>query len=37
MLATAYSRAGHKQEAAKEFAIHRRMVQKNPPGQDSSQ
>lgn len=37
MLATAYSRAGHKQEAAKEFAIHRRMVQKSPPEQDSSQ
>lgn len=37
MLATAYSRTGHKQEAEKEFAIHRRMVQKSPAGQDSSQ
>jgi Tfp pilus assembly protein PilF len=37
MLATAYSRAGHKSEAEKEFAVHRRMVQKAPSGQDSSQ
>lgn len=37
LLATAYSRTGHKQEAQKEFAIHRRMVQKSPAGQESSQ
>jgi tetratricopeptide (TPR) repeat protein len=37
LLATAYSRTGHKQEAAKEFAIHRRMVQKSPAGQGPSQ
>lgn len=37
LLATAYSRTGQKQEAEKEFAIHRRMVQKSPAGQDSSQ
>lgn len=37
LLATAYSRAGQKQEAEKEFAIHRRMVQKAPSGQDSPQ
>jgi Tfp pilus assembly protein PilF len=36
-LATAYSRTGHRQEAEKEFAIHRRMVQKSPSGLDSSQ
>ena len=29
-LATAYSRAGHKAEADKEFAIHRQMTQKEP-------
>jgi tetratricopeptide (TPR) repeat protein len=37
LLATAYSRTGRKQEADKEFAIHRRMVQKSPAGEDSSQ
>jgi tetratricopeptide (TPR) repeat protein len=30
-LATAYSRAGKKAEADKEFAIHRQMTQKEPP------
>lgn len=34
-LATAYSRSGRKQEADKEFAIHRQMTQKEP--QDSPQ
>lgn len=34
-LATAYSRTGRKQEADKEFAIHRQMTQKEP--QDSPQ
>ena len=37
LLATAYSRTGRKEEADKEFAIHRRMVQKSPAGEDSSQ
>jgi tetratricopeptide (TPR) repeat protein len=35
-LATAYSRTGRKQDAEKEFAIHRQMTQKEPP-QDSPQ
>jgi len=35
-LATAYSRTGRKQEAEREFAIHRRMTEKQPP-QDSPQ
>jgi tetratricopeptide (TPR) repeat protein len=30
-LAIAYSRTGHKQEGEREFAIHRDMVQKQPP------
>ncbi|MBV8773684.1 MAG: tetratricopeptide repeat protein [Deltaproteobacteria bacterium] len=34
-LATAYSRAGRRQEAEKEFAIHRQMTQKQP--QDTAQ
>lgn len=34
-LATAYSRTGRKQEAEKEFAIHRQMTQKEP--QDAAQ
>ena len=33
MLATAYSRAGRKQEAEREFAMHRQMTQKDPPEQ----
>ncbi len=36
-LATAYSRTGRKQDAEKEFAIHRRMTQKEPPAQDTPQ
>jgi tetratricopeptide (TPR) repeat protein len=36
-LATAYSRSGRKQDAEKEFAIHRRMTQKEPPAQDTPQ
>jgi tetratricopeptide (TPR) repeat protein len=34
-LATAYSRTGRKEDAEKEFAIHRRMTQKEPPAQDA--
>jgi tetratricopeptide (TPR) repeat protein len=35
-LAMAYTRTGRKQEGEKEFAIHRQMVEKNPPaGQDA--
>jgi Flp pilus assembly protein TadD len=34
-LATAYSRSGRKQDAEKEFAIHRQMTQKEP--QDAPQ
>ena len=30
-LAVAYTRTGRKQEGEREFAIHREMVQKNPP------
>ncbi len=37
LLATAYSRTGHKEEADREFAIHRRMVQKSPAGEDAPQ
>jgi Tfp pilus assembly protein PilF len=36
-LAIAYNRTGHKQEGDKEFAIHRQMVQKNPPEDKASQ
>ena len=36
LLATAYSRTGRKEEADKEFAIHRRMVQKSPAGEGDS-
>ncbi len=36
-LATAYSRTGRKDEAEKEFAIHRRLTQKEPPVQDAKQ
>jgi tetratricopeptide (TPR) repeat protein len=36
-LAIAYTRTGHKQEGDKEFAIHRQMVQKNPPEDKASQ
>jgi tetratricopeptide (TPR) repeat protein len=32
-LAIAYTRTGRKQEGDREFAIHREMVQKNPPAQ----
>jgi tetratricopeptide (TPR) repeat protein len=35
-LATAYSRAGRKEEADKEFAIHRQMTQKSGPEQKES-
>jgi tetratricopeptide (TPR) repeat protein len=37
LLATAYSRSGRKEEAEKEFAIHRQMTQKSPAGQDAPQ
>jgi tetratricopeptide (TPR) repeat protein len=36
-LAMAYSRTGRKQDAEKEFAIHRQMVQKESPAQDAPQ
>src|SRR5713226_4998450 len=36
-LATALSRAGRKQEAEKEFAVHRQMTQKGGPGQEPQQ
>jgi tetratricopeptide (TPR) repeat protein len=36
-LATAYSRTGRKAEADTEFAIHRQMVQKEPPAEEKSQ
>jgi tetratricopeptide (TPR) repeat protein len=36
-LAIAYSRTGRKQEGDKEFAIHRDMVQKNPPEEKNQQ
>lgn len=36
-LAIAYTRTGRKQEGDKEFAIHRQMVQKNPPEDKASQ
>lgn len=36
-LAIAYTRTGRKQEGDKEFAIHRDMVQKNPPEDKASQ
>jgi tetratricopeptide (TPR) repeat protein len=35
-LAIAYARTGRKQEGDREFAIHREMVQKNPPEEKSS-
>jgi tetratricopeptide (TPR) repeat protein len=36
-LATAYSRTGRKEDAEREFAIHRQMTQKEPPVQDVQQ
>jgi tetratricopeptide (TPR) repeat protein len=36
-LANAYSRAGRKQDAEREFAIHRQMTDKQPPAQDAQQ
>jgi tetratricopeptide (TPR) repeat protein len=36
-LAIAYTRTGRKQEGDREFAIHREMVQKNPPAQGEAQ
>ena len=36
-LAIAYTRTGRKPEGDKEFAIHREMVQKNPPEDNASQ
>lgn len=36
-LATALTRAGHKEEADKEFAIHRQMTQKGEGGQQAAQ
>ena len=36
-LAIAYTRAGRKQEGDREFAIHREMVQKNPPAEGGAQ
>ena len=36
-LALAYSRAGKREEAEKEFAIHRQMTAKNPPDGGSAQ
>ena len=36
-LAIALSRAGRKQEAEREFAVHRQMTQKGGPGQESQQ
>jgi tetratricopeptide (TPR) repeat protein len=36
-LAIAYTRTGHKQEGDREFAIHRDMVQKNPPQENAPQ
>jgi Flp pilus assembly protein TadD len=36
-LATALTRAGRKQEAEKEFAIHRQMTQKGDAGQGAQQ
>ena len=36
-LAIAYTRTGRKQEGEHEFAIHRQMVQKNPPAQGEAQ
>jgi tetratricopeptide (TPR) repeat protein len=33
-LAIAYTRTGHKEEGEREFAIHRGMIQKNPPPSD---
>jgi Tfp pilus assembly protein PilF len=36
-LATAYSRTGRKEDAEREFAIHRQMVQKEAPSQDAPQ
>jgi tetratricopeptide (TPR) repeat protein len=36
-LAIAYTRTGRKQEGEHEFAIHRQMVQKNPPAQSEAQ
>jgi tetratricopeptide (TPR) repeat protein len=36
-LAIAYTRAGRKQEGDREFAIHRDMVQKNPPEEKTPQ
>ena len=35
-LAIAYARTGRKQEGEREFAIHREMVQKNPPEEKTS-
>jgi tetratricopeptide (TPR) repeat protein len=35
-LAVAYSRVGRKPEADREFAIHRQMVEKNPPDQGAA-
>jgi Flp pilus assembly protein TadD len=36
-LALAYSRAGKREEAEKEFAIHRKMTAKTPPDGGSEQ
>jgi tetratricopeptide (TPR) repeat protein len=36
-LAIAYSRSGKREEAEKEFAIHRQMTAKNPPDEGSAQ
>ena len=36
-LAIAYTRTGRKEQGEREFAIHRQMVQKNPPAQGETQ
>jgi Flp pilus assembly protein TadD len=36
-LATALSRTGHKEEAEREFAIHRKMQEANPPATPQNQ
>jgi tetratricopeptide (TPR) repeat protein len=36
-LAIAYTRTGRKEEGEREFAIHRQMVEKNPPAQGEAQ
>jgi tetratricopeptide (TPR) repeat protein len=36
-LAVAYTRSGRRQDGEREFAIHRSMVQKNPPGEAQPQ